>query len=127
LILFGSHARDEAIEHSDLDFLVIEPEVEDVVGESVRLHRTLDGLKVWADIIVRSEEMVRECKDVYGTVINPAPTEGMEIAAWWQPAPTSLAGFSTPLARMSSCQILAARQGSDGRRCRLPQFMLMST
>ena len=81
LILFGSHARGEAGEHSDLDFLVIEPEVEDVVDESVRLHRALDGLKVWADIIVRSEESVHEWKDVYGTVINSALTEGRELAA----------------------------------------------
>lgn len=81
VILFGSHARGQASEHSDLDFLVIEPEVEDVVDESVRLRRTLDGLKVWADIIVRSEESVREWRDVYGTVINSALREGREIAA----------------------------------------------
>jgi predicted nucleotidyltransferase len=81
VILFGSHARGQAGEHSDLDFLVIEPEVQDVVDESVRLHRTLDGLKVSADIIVRSEESVREWRDVYGTVINSALREGREIAA----------------------------------------------
>ncbi|HZL49232.1 MAG TPA: nucleotidyltransferase domain-containing protein [Solirubrobacteraceae bacterium] len=81
VILFGSHARGEAGEHSDLDFLVIEPEVEDVVKESVRLYRTLDGLKVWADVIVRSEESVREWRDVYGTVINSALREGRELAA----------------------------------------------
>jgi predicted nucleotidyltransferase len=81
VILFGSHARGEAGKHSDLDFLVIEPTVEDVVDESVRLRHTLDGLKVWADIIVRSEESVREWRDVYGTVINSALREGREIAA----------------------------------------------
>jgi uncharacterized protein len=81
LILFGSHARGEAGEHSDLDFLVIEPSVEDVVEESVRLRHTLNGLEVWADVIVRSEESVREWKDVYGTVINSALREGREIAA----------------------------------------------
>jgi predicted nucleotidyltransferase len=41
VILFGSHARGEAGEHSDLDFLVIEPEVEDWGRESARLHRAL--------------------------------------------------------------------------------------
>jgi predicted nucleotidyltransferase len=81
VILFGSHARGEAGKHSDLDFLVIEPTVEDVVDESVRLRHTLDGLKVWADIIVRSEESVREWRDVYGTVVNSALREGREIAA----------------------------------------------
>ncbi len=81
VILFGSHARGQAGEHSDLDFLVIEPEVEDIVKESVRLRRTLNGLEVWADVIVRSEESVREWRDVYGTVINSALREGREIAA----------------------------------------------
>jgi predicted nucleotidyltransferase len=81
VILFGSHARGEAGEHSDLDFLVIEPSVENVAKESVRLHKTLKGLGVWADVIVRSEESVREWRDVYGTVINSALREGREIAA----------------------------------------------
>jgi predicted nucleotidyltransferase len=81
VILFGSYARGEAGEHSDLDFLVIEPEVEDWGKESVRLRRTLNGLKVSADVIVRSEASVREWRDVYGTVINSALREGRELAA----------------------------------------------
>ena len=81
LILFGSHVRGEAGEHSDLDFLVIEPSVTDWGHESVRLHRTLKGLGVFADIIVVSEESVHEWRDVYGTVINTALGEGRELAA----------------------------------------------
>ncbi len=81
VILFGSHARGEAGKHSDLDFLVIEPEVENWTRESARLHRTLNGLRVWADIIVVSEESVREWRDVYGTVIHAALGEGRELAA----------------------------------------------
>jgi uncharacterized protein len=81
VILFGSHARDEAGRDSDLDFLVIEPEVEDWGRESVRLHRTLNGLGVWADIIVVSHDSVREWRDVYGTVIHAALGEGRELAA----------------------------------------------
>ncbi len=80
VILFGSHARGQAGEHSDLDFLVIEPEVEDIVDESVRLRSALQR-GVYADVIVRSEESVREWRDVYGTVINSALREGREIAA----------------------------------------------
>jgi len=81
VILFGSHARGEADEHSDLDFLVIEPEVEDWARESVRLGRTLRGMLVPADIIVVSEESVREWRDVHGTVIHAALDEGRELAA----------------------------------------------
>ena len=76
VILFGSHARGEASEHSDLDFLVIEPTVQDWGQESVRLHRTLRGLDVFADVIVVSEESVHEWRDVYGTVIHAALDEG---------------------------------------------------
>jgi predicted nucleotidyltransferase len=81
LILFGSTARGEANEHSDLDFLVIEPTVDDVIKESVRLRHTLDGILVPADIIVVSQKSVRKWRDVYGTVINAALDEGMELAA----------------------------------------------
>lgn len=81
VIPFGSHARGDAGEHSDLDFLVIEPSVTDGGRESVRLHQTLKGLGVFADIIVVSEESVREWRDVYGTVIHAALGEGRELAA----------------------------------------------
>lgn len=81
LILFGSHARGDAAEDSDLDFLVIEPEVENWARESVRLRRALRGMRVAADIVVVSEESVREWRDVYGTVIHAALDEGREIAA----------------------------------------------
>jgi HEPN domain-containing protein/predicted nucleotidyltransferase len=63
VILFGSHARGDAGKYSDLDFLVIEPSVDDVIDESVRLRRTLRGLGVCADVIVVSE---REAEELVG-------------------------------------------------------------
>ncbi len=81
VILFGSAARGEAGEHSGLDLLVIEPEVEKPARESVRLRRTLDGMLVAADIIVVSEERVREWREVHGSVIKTALSEGRELAA----------------------------------------------
>ena len=41
VILFGSHARDDARPGSDLDFLVIEPHVSDRHAEMVRLRSAL--------------------------------------------------------------------------------------
>jgi uncharacterized protein len=81
VILFGSHARGEAGPHSDLDFLVIEPEVENVIGESVRLRRALRGLDVFADVVVVSEDEAEAWRNVYGTVIHAALSEGRPLAA----------------------------------------------
>jgi uncharacterized protein len=81
VILFGSHARGEAGKHSDLDFLVIEPEVENATEESVRLRRTLRGLLLAADVIVESEQRVRDWRDVKGSLIHAALAEGRELAA----------------------------------------------
>ncbi len=81
VILFGSHARGGAGRHSDFDFLVIEPEVENAAEESVRLRRTLRGLLFAADVIVASEQRVRDWRDVKGSLIHAALTEGRELAA----------------------------------------------
>jgi len=80
VILFGSHARGQAREHSDLDFLVIEPEVAHSGEESVRLHRALQR-GVYADVIVVSDDEAQAWRDVYGTVIHAALSEGRPIAA----------------------------------------------
>jgi predicted nucleotidyltransferase len=80
VILFGSHARGEAGEHSDLDFLVIEPEVAHCGEESVRLHRALQR-GVYADVIVVSEDEAQAWREVYGTVIHAALSEGRRVAA----------------------------------------------
>jgi uncharacterized protein len=81
VILFGSHARGEAGKHSDLDFLVIEPEVENTAEESVRLRRTLRGLLFAADVIVASEQRVSDWRDAKGSLIHAALVEGRELAA----------------------------------------------
>ncbi len=81
VILFGSHARGEAGSHSDLDFLVIEPDVENAAEESVRLRGTLRGLLVAADVIVASEQRVRDWREVKGSLIHAALAEGRELAA----------------------------------------------
>lgn len=76
VILFGSHARDEADPQSDLDLLVIEPEVENAAMESVRLRRTLRGLGVPADVVVVDEDLARRRSVVAGTMVERALREG---------------------------------------------------
>jgi uncharacterized protein len=81
VVLFGSHARGEAGPRSDLDFLVIEPEVENAAAESVRLGRALRGLGVAADVIVVSERHVQAWRDVRGSLVHAALADGRVLAA----------------------------------------------
>ncbi len=81
VILFGSHARGDAGPGSDLDFLIVEPAVSDSVEESVRLRRTLRGLGLFADVIVVNEREVEEWREVRGSLIHAALSEGRSLAA----------------------------------------------
>jgi predicted nucleotidyltransferase len=76
VILFGSRARGGGHERSDVDVLVIEPSVEDPVGESVRLRHTLRGLGVPIDVLVFGAEDARRRSAVRGTVVERALREG---------------------------------------------------
>ena len=79
VILFGSHARGDATEGSDLDFLVIEREVEDRTAEALRLRRAL-GLGTPVDVIVMDEAPVRRRAKVKGTMVDRALREGRVVA-----------------------------------------------
>lgn len=76
VILFGSHARGEEHARSDLDFLVIEPTVDDRHAEMVRLRSALRGLGRPIDVLVYSEEQVEEWGEAPGTALHAALTEG---------------------------------------------------
>jgi predicted nucleotidyltransferase len=80
VILFGSHARGDARTDSDLDFLVIEPKVDNRRAESVRLRRELRGLGVAADVVVVSADHVTEWGGVKSTLLHEALTEGRALA-----------------------------------------------
>ncbi len=81
VILFGSHARGDAGPGSDLDFLIVEPSVDDAPQEAVRLRRTLRGLGIFADVLVISEDEARAWRDVRGSLIQAALAEGRPLAA----------------------------------------------
>jgi len=80
VILFGSHARGEASPRSDVDFLVVEPEVDNEAEESVRLHRTLRDLRVPADVIVVSREYAERWREVRGGLVHAAFSQGRVLA-----------------------------------------------
>lgn len=76
LILFGSHARGDAGPQSDIDLLVVLPQVSDKRRAAVVIRRALADFSVSKDIIVATPEEIARRGDLVGTVLRPAPREG---------------------------------------------------
>ena len=76
VILFGSCARGDDDGRSDIDFLVIEPEVADARAEMVRLMDVLRPLMLPVDVLVVSAERFNYWRDTPNTVFYRAAKEG---------------------------------------------------
>jgi uncharacterized protein len=81
VILFGSHARGDVSPHSDVDLLVVEPEVDNEAEESVRLHRALRDLQMPADVIVVSRDYAERWRDVPGGLVHAAFSQGRVLVS----------------------------------------------
>ena len=80
IILFGSHARGDAGMDSDLDFLVIEQEVENRVAESVRLRDAVGDVGMPVDVIVLDKALASRRAKVPGTMVHHALRDGRILA-----------------------------------------------
>jgi predicted nucleotidyltransferase len=76
IIMFGSQARGDAGEDSDLDVMVVEEGVSDRAGEMVRLNRLLRSLDIPVDLLVVTAEKFNYWCDTPGNVYFEAATEG---------------------------------------------------
>ena len=79
VILFGSHARGQAGPDSDVDLLVVFPEVSNKREAAIQIRRILSDLTIPTDIIVTSPDEIRERGDLVGTVLRPALREGKVV------------------------------------------------
>jgi predicted nucleotidyltransferase len=82
VIVFGSRARGDARPDSDVDLLVIEPELKDRVAEMVRLSSLLGRSLIPADVIVMSQAAFEDEKVIPNSLAFRAYREGtvLELA-----------------------------------------------
>ena len=81
IILFGSYARGDFGPDSDLDLLVIKDQVSSPQEEAARIYRALAHLVVPVDVVVVSKAYVQRYRNLVGTVVRPAFSEGKVIYA----------------------------------------------
>ncbi len=76
IIVFGSCARGEISEDSDLDVLVVEPTVTSPHDEIVRLSAALRPLRISVDVLVASRETFEYWADTVNTIYYEISREG---------------------------------------------------
>ena len=79
IILFGSYARGEATEDSDLDLLVIEREVASPRQEMMRLRHALADLRIPVDLLVFNADYYDKWSEATSTTLYWAKREGKVI------------------------------------------------
>ena len=76
IILFGSQARGDAKEYSDIDLLVVMQNVQDKRQAAIEMRRSLRDLPISKDIVVTTPDEVAKLRHVAGTIIHDAFREG---------------------------------------------------
>jgi len=76
VIVFGSYARGDASEDSDLDLLVVEREVADHTREYLRLRDAVGRLGVGVDLLLYPEAEFEKRKEWWTTPVYWAVREG---------------------------------------------------
>jgi len=79
IVLFGSRARGQATVLSDVDLLVVLPEVANKRHAAVEVLRALGDLPVAADVVVTTPEELARRGQVNGDVLRAALREGKVV------------------------------------------------
>lgn len=79
IILFGSWARGDARPDSDIDLLVVLPQVENKRQTTIHIGNELSDLPVSKDVVVTTPEEIAVRGDMIGDVLRPALREGKVI------------------------------------------------
>jgi uncharacterized protein len=68
VIVFGSYARGDATESSDLDLVVVQPELVDKAGEYLRLKAAVGRIGVGVDLLLFARPDFERRSQVPGTL-----------------------------------------------------------
>lgn len=79
IILFGSQARGDAGPDSDVDLLVVLPQVEDKRRAMVAILDELGDLPIAKDVFVTTPEEIALRGHLVGTILRPALREGIVL------------------------------------------------
>ncbi|GAB4495033.1 MAG: nucleotidyltransferase domain-containing protein [Anaerolineales bacterium] len=79
VILFGSQARCEADEQSDIDLMVLKPEVKNIGQEMIHLYQAIGTLDTGIDVLLYSDAEFEVRSQVPGTVLYWARKEGRNL------------------------------------------------
>lgn len=79
IILFGSQARGDARPDSDIDLLVVLPQVENKRMATVAMLRALSDLPVSKDVVVTTPDELARRGRLVGSVLRPALREGKVV------------------------------------------------
>jgi predicted nucleotidyltransferase len=79
IVLFGSQAREDARSDSDIDLLVVLPEVKDKRKTLVALLRAVGDLSVPVDVIPTDPDEIRRRGNLAGSVLRAALKEGKVV------------------------------------------------
>lgn len=79
IVAFGSYAREDAHPGSDLDLLVVLPEVKNKREAAIAMRRELAGLGIPFDVIVTTPEEIERRGWIIGTVLREALKDGRTV------------------------------------------------
>ena len=79
IVVFGSQARGDATQHSDLDLLVVVPDKTDIRSATRDMYEVLDDLPIAKDIVVATLADIERLGNLVGTILQPALREGVTI------------------------------------------------
>ncbi len=100
IFLFGSYARGDFRDTSDLDFLVIKREVKSRRKETVALYDAVRSMRIPVDILLISQATFDKWADVPSTVIHKAVTEGRQCyVALYLKSENKRESFQIPITR----------------------------